>query len=104
MSPRQHRMLNLLLPAVLRTNHKNSIMKDLIKVITKACVKASRKCKKKTAGLLRDLQTMLAEGQQILEGMFREQEPEIKKLVCTIVADVIQAKIEEDDEIVVRYY
>ncbi|RJP19902.1 MAG: hypothetical protein C4527_26250 [Candidatus Omnitrophota bacterium] len=58
--------------------------------------------RKKVAGLLNQLQAMIAEGQKILEGMIRDQEQEIRKLVSEIVSRVIQCKIEEDDEIVVR--
>lgn len=64
--------------------------------------KGEQEARKKVEGLLKELQAMIKEGQQILEGMFRDQEQEIKKLVCDIVSRVVQDKIGEDDEIVVR--
>jgi flagellar assembly protein FliH len=64
--------------------------------------KGQQEAQKRVAGLLNDLRAMITEGQKILEGMFRDQEPEIKKLVCDIVSRVVQAKLDEDDEIVVR--
>ncbi len=53
-------------------------------------------------GLLEQLQAMMVEGQQILEAMFIQQEPEIRQLVCHIVGQVVQTQIETDDEVVVR--
>ena len=58
--------------------------------------------RQQTSELLQNLQSMLAEGQQILEGMFRDQEQEIRDLVCEIISRIVQEKIESDDELVVR--
>ncbi|MBI1389412.1 MAG: hypothetical protein GC154_13290 [bacterium] len=58
--------------------------------------------RKQVAGLIADFKKMIAEGQRIYEGMFRDQEPEIRQLVCDVIARVLQQKIETDDEIVVR--
>lgn len=58
--------------------------------------------KKQVQGIIQELKQMMAEGRQVLEGMFIDQEAEIRELVCHIVGKVIQEKLETDDEIVVR--
>ena len=52
--------------------------------------------------LLNTLQTMIAEGRSILEEMFRDQEPEIRNLVCEMVSRIVYQQVEEDNELVVR--
>lgn len=54
------------------------------------------------AGILKEMRGMMAEGQKLLEAMFRDQEQEIRQLVCDIASRVLQAKIEIDDEAVTR--
>lgn len=58
--------------------------------------------RKQVAGVLQQLKQMVAEGQNILESMIRDQEFEIRKLASEIVGRVIQEKLNADDEIVVR--
>ncbi len=62
----------------------------------------TQEARQQVAGVLQNLKKMITEGQRILEGMFRDQEQEIRHLVCEIISRVIQQKIEDDDEIVVR--
>ncbi len=58
--------------------------------------------RQKVAGLLKQLKNMITEGQGILEKLIYDQEQEIRKLVAESVTRVIQLKVEEDDEVVVR--
>ncbi|MDX9753116.1 MAG: FliH/SctL family protein [bacterium] len=85
------------------TAEANQIKEDAAqKGMIEGKAKGEEQARKTIAGLVQDLKTMTVEGQKILEGLFANQEQEIKSLVREIVARVIQAKIEEDDEIVVR--
>jgi len=58
--------------------------------------------RKQVQDIIKDFKGKMTEAQQILEGMFVEQEQEIRALVSHIVGRVIQEKLEADDEIVVR--
>lgn len=51
---------------------------------------------------LKTLKSMIAEGQRILEGMFVDNEAEIRRLVCEIVSRVVQKTIEDDNETAAR--
>ncbi len=57
---------------------------------------------KQAAGVIQNLRSMVVEGKAILEAMFRDQEPVIRKLVCDIVSRVVRKTIEEDNDTVVR--
>lgn len=54
------------------------------------------------AAALKTLAALTADGQRILEGMFRDQESEIRELIADVVSRVIQEKIDKDDQVVVR--
>lgn len=58
--------------------------------------------RKQVESSLQALKSMMAEGQQILEGMFRDQETEIRALVADVVSRVIQETVETDNELVTR--
>ncbi|MDP8245526.1 MAG: FliH/SctL family protein [Candidatus Hinthialibacter antarcticus] len=58
--------------------------------------------KQQIAGLVQQLKAMTVEGQAILEGMFRDQEPEIRSIICDAMSRILQLKLEEDDQIAVR--
>lgn len=61
-----------------------------------------QEAKQQIAGLVQQLKALMAEGQTILEGMFRDQEPEIRSMICAALSRILQLKLEEDDQIVVR--
>lgn len=61
-----------------------------------------QEAKQQIAGLVQQMKAMMAEGQAILEGMFRDQEPEIRSIICDAMSRILQQKLEEDDQIVVR--
>jgi len=58
--------------------------------------------REQASGLLKDLENMIAQGQQMLEDAFTAQEADIRQLICDVASRVIQKKVELDDEIVVR--
>lgn len=58
--------------------------------------------RRQVANVLKDLRNLIVEGQRLLEALYVDQEPEIRKIVCEIVNLIIQEKIQEDDTIVVR--
>ncbi|MBN2327505.1 MAG: hypothetical protein JXR73_10160 [Candidatus Omnitrophica bacterium] len=61
-----------------------------------------QEARKQVADVVKDLKQMIAEARDILEGMIRDQEFEIRRLASEIVSRVIQDKLDADDEIVVR--
>lgn len=58
--------------------------------------------KQEAAELVQTLQSMLQEGQSILENKFQEEETEIRRAVCEIVGRVVKKEINTDDSTVVR--
>lgn len=58
--------------------------------------------RKEVSGLVQQFKAMMAEGQSILEGMFRDQEPEIRSIICGAMSRILQQKLEEDDQIAAR--
>ncbi len=61
-----------------------------------------QEAQKQIAGLVQDMKAIMIEGQQILEGMFRDQEPEIRSVICDALSRIILKKIQDDDDVVVR--
>lgn len=58
--------------------------------------------RQQVSGIVNELKQTIVQGQKILQGMIQDQETEIRQLVVQIAGRVIQLKIEEDDEVVVR--
>jgi len=58
--------------------------------------------RQQVSALVKEFRHMMEEGQRILEGLFRDQEPEIRELVSEIAGRVVQQLIAADDETVVR--
>jgi len=65
-------------------------------------VQGTQEAKKQVSTVVQQLQSMIAEGQKILEGMILDQEADVRQLTVEIVGRVIRQKIETDDEVVVR--
>lgn len=58
--------------------------------------------KQEASELIQTLQSLLQEGQAVLENKFAEEEIEIRRLVCDIVGRIVKKEINTDDETVVR--
>lgn len=58
--------------------------------------------KQEATELIQTLQSMLQEGQSVLENKFIEEEMEIRRLICDIVGRIVKKEIDTDDETVVR--
>ncbi len=62
----------------------------------------TQEARQQVSTVVQQLQSMIAEGQSILEGMILNQESDIRQLTVEIVGRVTRQKIETDDEMVVR--
>lgn len=58
--------------------------------------------KQEASGLIGTLQSMLQEGQSVLENKFAEEELEVRRMVCDIVGRIVKKEINTDDQTVVR--
>lgn len=58
--------------------------------------------KKEAAECMQTFRSLMAEGQSMLEGMFRDQEPEIREIISIALSRILKEKIEADDEVVAR--
>lgn len=58
--------------------------------------------REQTDRILNDLAAMAAEANRQLQELFNDQETEMRKFVADVVSRVVQEKVEEDDEIVLR--
>lgn len=58
--------------------------------------------KQEASSLIGTLQSLLQEGQTVLENKFAEEEMEVRRMVCDIVSRIVKKEINTDDQTVVR--